>query len=182
MTTIERPKQAKPRRLRTAAVVSLAVTVLAAVVLIQQSWWSRPTAFGGWGNEFDTTLKANQTLNVDMGGTRSGEEVTLRGVRPHLSADSARAQVELIVCQWRDTRFISDLGSLDEYCSSTTPLGEHTAPRTLHDNESIVARITPSAPGKVHLLGADVDYQRGWRHMWQTGTEQIGTEVETTTH
>ncbi|CAN5137828.1 hypothetical protein BH09ACT10_BH09ACT10_02010 [soil metagenome] len=161
-----------------ALVVSLVLVVGA--VVGYQGWWSRPTAFSGWGNVMmSTTSKVGQTLTVGMDNTYPGEDVNVHSAKPVVRVNSADAKIELLVCHYRsaEKQLGSIFGSLDEYCSSTSPVDGYDLRKTANKNEAILARITPRKPGSVRIDGLNVHYMRGWRHAWQTGTEQMGMEV-----
>jgi len=125
------------------------------------------------------------TWNVDVGDSMSNETVTLRGVSAVVVQNTADADIEFVICRWipgLDARLGNDTGSLDDYCASTTPASERSLNLDPTDPlaESIILRVTPKQVGRVELHGVNVDYQRGWRHLWQSGTEQTGPDVAIT--
>ncbi|MCW2789553.1 MAG: hypothetical protein JWP56_1856 [Aeromicrobium sp.] len=176
MTPIEQSttRVARSRRfVKPAAVVVVLIAVVAGYVF----WWSKPTAFGGWGDEVGATVKVGQTLNVDMGLTYSAEVVSLHHARPVVVKNSADAELELVACRYTSETVVGlSLGSLDSSCSAVVPLAGRRFPAPTSD-ESIILRITPRIPGDILLEGVSINYTRGWKHLWQTGDEQSGFGV-----
>jgi hypothetical protein len=176
------------RHLRKRLAASLIVVgILVAGVVAYQMWWSEPNAFNALGNGMSTTQRVNdlQTLNVDVGVAQSAETVSLRDVEGVVFQNTADAEIEFVICRWKpglDARLGADRGSLNGYCASTTPAStqkvnlDATAPRA----ESIILRITPKKAGRIELHGINIEYQRGWRHLWQTGTEHTGPDITIT--
>lgn len=178
---------ATPRaRVRVVASLLAAIT-LVACALMYLMWWSQPTAFDARGNAITVTAQVAdpQTWNLDVGESVSDEIVTLRSIEPVVVQNSADADIELVVCRWKpglDARLGADTGSLSKYCSDTSPVPgrafnlDSTDPQA----ESIIIRVTPKQRGRVEVAGVKVDYRRGWRHLWQTGTEHTGPDVAIT--
>lgn len=177
MTLLDAAPRVKPTR-RRFLLAAVGLVSVVALLVAYQLWWSKPTAFAGWGNLVDGSAKVGQTLTVDMGSTYPGENVTLHSARPVVRENSANARIQLVVCHYKPgDHLLAVLEPIENYCSSTSPIDGFHLATTTRDDESILARITPRQAGRVRLDGMTISYSRGWQHAWQTGSEQAGMGV-----
>ena len=180
--SIEESTRPPRTRLRRLDVGSTTVVVVVALVAGYVTWWSRPTAFDGWGNAVGTTMAHDRlrtfNVNLSMGYT---EPVVLRSAEPVVRRDTSRAEISFVLCTVRRDRlgFIAVRGSLAPDCSGIRPIaGRELRPKG--DRVVLVMKVRPTRVGQVTIDGARVRYSRGWRHLRSTGWEQMGTGVRIT--
>lgn len=173
MTSTESPLGHRSRTRRSLVATAIAVIVVC-VVLAQQLWWSKPTAFGPANSfEFRQVLKTNETYSINMFSTKRAEDVRLHSAEPIIVKNTADATIDFVVCRYEtEWQMGSIVGSMDRYCSSA-PLQGYLLRKDHHLDDTIYMRITPRKAGVVRLDGMTVNYSRGWGHLRQTGSEPI---------
>ena len=100
----------------------------------------------------------------------------LSSAEPHVLVNTARARIDVRVCERRGTEdVLSYAGSLEPYCSRLTDVDGATL--TWNDNgigdRDVLMTIRPRQVGEVRVKGIDLTYTHGM----QSGTQQVGDHV-----
>lgn len=171
-TVLDPPRVTRPRphHLRWVAVTVAVVTIGAFIV-----WWTRPDAFGPYGNAVSAQLVVGETLDVNLSVTSIQEQVTTHALEPRITENTADADIDVVLCELDgDDRLGAGTGELDRYCTSVRPA---TAGQIDWRRNDLMVRVTPRRAGTVRIEGTEIGYTRGWRHLRQTGTQHTGTAV-----
>jgi len=91
----------------------------------------------------------------------------------------ADAQYEFVRCVLKDPNGGIGAGvesDLADFCASTGPA---TGTYDLPDGEraEILLKVTAARPGRLRIDGADITYRRSGEHLFQRGTQQVGTST-----
>jgi hypothetical protein len=144
--------------------------------------WRHPTAFpeaGGWGVE-DERRPSNVPLYVGMTfpGEKGDGSVAVDRADAHVVADTAAADIEVVVCTLVDAESGS-VGSasgpdIDELCSTLEPAEDVSLSIDRDPRQQLLVAVTTTRPGRVRIHGIDVTYSHGWQH----GTQRVGGDIE----
>ena len=106
--------------------------------------------------------------------------IHISAVRPVIRANSADAQVTVLLCKLKgyssqlDAVFADDATAT---CSSLTPFRSGTVTVGFTPGyDDIVISVTPRQAGTVRIAGLEVRYSSGLRH----GTQHVGTQIKIT--
>lgn len=149
------------RRGVVAAVVAVALAAALAV-----TWWTRPTALEPGPARLAARVAVGAPADVVLVPSFPAERLRLRSVEPELADGGASATVEVLLCATASS------------CTSSRPAAPDTRTRR---GESLVVRVVPQERGDVDVVAVRVRYSRDARHLWQTGTQVLDTQVRVTT-
>ena len=172
------PRRTTRRRLWIAALVVVALAAGATAWL-----WRHPSQSfdGGYGLRLDGQVGESVWTSLTSPTTPGAEQVSIRGLEPHIVVDEAAVEIEYLICVLdpgvleRDGAFImgGDSAHVDHYCASTRPAVGSTLRLRSEPREQLIVGITPTRPGRSVIRGHRLSFGVGW----QVGADEL--EVET---
>lgn len=172
------------RRGRRWIVAGILVATIVGLALAYSLWWTKPTTFGGVGNGFGFTQTAEtmHPVTVDMvqrSAHADAETVTVNDASPRVVANTADALITFVVCRRsEDSLFMSADGVAKRSCETFTEVDGQEVDLTEEATTTITMTVAPRRHGRVVIRGMEVDYIRGFGHLWQRGSEATGPVVK----
>jgi len=172
------------------AVGFLAAALVVAALWRVYSWWTSPDLLPsndaiGLGMGARPVSQAEWTFGVSIPEDVGQGEVTTLTFRSAPTADldvnTARADVVFSICT-RDPgpkgTFLGGAnGTGSHYCNTLTPITSATTLQWPTMSAYIVATLTPHQAGRVHIVGANLDYALPRGHWWRHGTQHLPMDV-----
>lgn len=146
-------------------------------------WWRHPTVFDE--PEARSTVGMGERRPADEGPIHlamvrpqdaGAGSAALSSAEPHVLVNTARARIDLRVCERRGTdEFLSYAGGLEPFCASVRTVEGATLTWNKDGigDSYVVMTIRPRRVGEVRVERIDLTYTRGR----QSGTQQVGDHV-----
>ena len=176
-----RPRRRLERRWIVAGVV---VATIVGLALAYSSWWTKPTTFGGVGNEFGfkQTTETLHPVTIDMvqrSAHADAETITVHDVSPRIITNTADALITFAVCRRSgDSLFMAADGLAKRSCETLTEVEGQQVRLTGDAITTITMTVAPRRHGRVVIRGMEVDHTRGPDRLWQRGREATGPVVK----
>jgi hypothetical protein len=170
-------------RVRVARVAAAIGAVALVVVISATAWsWRHPDAFptyGGYEQGLTRPAPDGPHYFGMTWGSDGGRVVTARSADPVVVANSARADVKILVCRVRAGSDGSLVGVVDaaeakRFCDLGRVEGASLNLRGTPPATQVVVEVTPRQAGRVVIDGVTLHYSQGWR----SGTQHIGGRID----
>lgn len=150
-------------------------------------WWTHPTFFDDFNGTFVSSPRPLAESEMSMAVTfpasddESTGDLTLLGAQVVLADDSAPASASFSVCHLaageEPSMVVDDVAA---ECADLEPLRRGMAfhrGSARGEGDYVVLTVGPTEPGRVRVVGVDLQYARGAERLWQRGTERIPLDV-----
>lgn len=171
----------------------LAAGLVLAALLGWGGWvWVHPSVLKGTSalGNFDFAPQPMGTaFYVGVAGSSTShapEVVTLREVAPHVSVNTAAAEVTTYICRTRGmdaTGTMTDPETVSKVCSSFRLFQPGQKLRLFGGagRDEVVLKILPTRPGHTRIDAVAFSYTRDRSHLWQRGTDVSTQDWRVTT-
>lgn len=167
-----------------AAALALLVVVGAAYGV---RWWTHPDVLPDGGTmrmaPRPVAEAASAVVVASWTDRHAPTTLTVQSLHAELAEDTAATRVTFATCHDDpgDTPWVSwSMTDLSRVCRDLTPItpGERLTVPTPH--HYLVAILTPTRPGVVHLTRVDVDESLGADHWFRRGTDSVALDRQLT--
>lgn len=167
--------------------LAVAAAVIAVLWVLAFRWWTTPSIFRDHGDGVSAAPAQVSEAPLHVGVTNlplagKAQTVRLNSARAHTSADGARVRASFSICKPRagEGPIIASRRDLVEYCSAVRPLSADSSMVYGPDGEYIVMTLQPTQVGVTRVDGVDIDYGRGWNHLFQHGNQRVAVGISLT--